>query len=93
MRIRSQDRTSRFLNSKERTIGIDRNYLDFQVEEKNGMIRKEKEKENEEGMNSKESLMYSFVFSFEFLIDHIFPFTFLSAMYQREVCKYLEALD
>ena len=54
MRIRSQDRTSRFLNSKERTIGIDRNYLDFQVEEKNGMIRKEKEKENEEGMHSKE---------------------------------------
>ena len=37
--------------------------------------------------------MYCFVFSFEFLIDHLFPSTFLSAMYQREVCKHLEALD
>lgn len=54
MRIRSQDRTSRFLNSKQRTIGIDRDYLDFQIEEKRGLIRIEKEKEKEEGMNSNE---------------------------------------
>ena len=34
MRARAQQRTERFLNARTRTMGIDKNFLDQQVEEK-----------------------------------------------------------
>ena len=49
MRERFEERTKRFLDSKKRTIGIDKAYLDKQVEEKNQQCIREKERLTDEG--------------------------------------------
>ena len=43
MRQRFEDRTKRFLDGKQRTIGVDKEYLHRQVEEKNLERIKQKE--------------------------------------------------
>ena len=49
MRNEREKRRVRFLNEKERTIGIDKDYLDQQVKEKNEQQLREKEEEAREG--------------------------------------------
>jgi hypothetical protein len=49
MRQRCQERSIKFLDSKQRTIGIDRNALDEQVEEHKRHIEQEKEEELQQG--------------------------------------------
>jgi hypothetical protein len=49
MRQRFQERTERFLNAKQRTIGIDKEFLDQQVEERNRLMMLEKEDGIQEG--------------------------------------------
>jgi len=49
MRQRFQERTERFLNAKQRTIGIDKEFLDQQVQEKNRLVILEKEVGVQEG--------------------------------------------
>lgn len=49
MRQRSFERTKRFLNAKQRSIGIDKEYLDKQVQEKNETRLLKKKEEEEEG--------------------------------------------
>ncbi len=49
MRQRFQERTVRFLNAKQRTIGIDKDFLDKQVEERNRSMMLEKETGVHEG--------------------------------------------
>jgi hypothetical protein len=44
MRQRFQERTQRFLNAKQRTIGIDKEFLDQQVNEKNMVYEEERNK-------------------------------------------------
>ncbi len=43
MRLRFEERTKRFLDAKQRTIGVDKAYLQKQVEEKNMEMLKMKE--------------------------------------------------
>jgi hypothetical protein len=49
MRQRFQERTQRFLNAKQRTIGIDKEFLDQQVNEKNMVYEEERNKSILEG--------------------------------------------
>jgi len=49
MRQRFQERTERFLNAKQRTIGIDKEFLDQQAQEKNRLVILEKEVGVQEG--------------------------------------------
>lgn len=56
MRLCSQERVARFLNSKQRTIGIDKDYLDQQVVEKNRLLLEEKRKKSEEAQYQVELL-------------------------------------
>lgn len=49
LRQRDQDRARRFLDSKTRSIGIDKNYLDKQLEEKRKLELAEKEEKVVEG--------------------------------------------
>lgn len=60
MRERSTQRTHRFLNAKQRTIGIDKNSLDQQVQEKNEILEQEKERELDYGKKRKEFACSSF---------------------------------
>jgi len=52
MRQRFQDRTQRFLNAKQRTIGIDKQFLDQQVNEKNALYEEERNKSISEGKSN-----------------------------------------
>lgn len=47
---RCEERRVRFLNARERTIGIDKEYLDKQVKEREEQRLKAKEEEAREGM-------------------------------------------
>ena len=49
MRMRFQERTERFLNAKQRTIGIDKTFLDKQVEERKQLMQHEKDSEIQQG--------------------------------------------
>ena len=49
LRQRDQDRAKRFLDAKSRSIGIDKEYLDRQVEEKRIREIEEKEEKAREG--------------------------------------------
>lgn len=49
LRQRDQDRAKRFLDAKSRSIGIDKEYLDRQVEEKRMKEIEEKEEKAREG--------------------------------------------
>lgn len=49
MRERFENRTRRFLNAKHRTIGIDKEFLNKQVEEKNDEKCRIKEEEKQYG--------------------------------------------
>lgn len=49
MRQRFEERTKRFLDAKQRTIGVDKAYLHKQVEEKNIEISKQKEDSKKDG--------------------------------------------
>lgn len=49
MRHRFEDRTKRFLDAKQRTIGVDKDYLQKQVEEKRMEVTRRKEAEKHEG--------------------------------------------
>ena len=49
LRQRDQDRAKRFLDAKSRSIGIDKEYLDRQVEEKRRKEIEEKEEKAREG--------------------------------------------
>ena len=51
MRKRFEERTKRFLNAKHRTIGIDKDFLDHQLEEKNRSLELEKQEQDEEGQS------------------------------------------
>ena len=50
MRRRYEQYTARFLNAKQRTIGIDKEYLHKQVEEKKQQQIREKEEGIQEGI-------------------------------------------
>ena len=52
MRQRFQERTQRFLNAKQRTIGIDKEFLDQQVNEKNMVYEEERNKSILEGKSN-----------------------------------------
>lgn len=58
MRERSTQRTRRFLNAKQRTIGIDKHSLDQQVQAKNEMLEQEKERELDYARRQEELCMY-----------------------------------
>lgn len=58
MRQRFQERTERFLNAKQRTIGIDKEFLDQQVEERNRLMMLEKEDGIQEAIHQEEVLEY-----------------------------------
>ena len=59
MRKRFEERTKRFLNAKQRTIGIDKEYLDKQVEEKNQYrIQEEERRVNEGGTMDKNMIVF-----------------------------------
>ena len=49
MRQRFEERTKRFLDAKQRTIGVDKEYLQKQVEEKNIEMLKKKEEGKNDG--------------------------------------------
>ena len=49
MRQRFEERTKRFLDAKQRTIGVDKEYLQQQVDEKRLEAEKQKENEKNEG--------------------------------------------
>ena len=49
MRQRFEERTRRFLDTKQRTIGVDKEYLQKQVEEKRLRVEKDKEDGKNEG--------------------------------------------
>lgn len=49
MRRRFEERTDRFLNPKQRTIGIDKEFLDHQVEERKQLIMLGKENGIQDG--------------------------------------------
>lgn len=49
MRFRFEERTKRFLDAKQRTIGVDKAYLQKQVEEKNKEMLKMKEEGKADG--------------------------------------------
>lgn len=50
MRARAQARTARFMDSRLRTMGVDKDYLDRQVHEKQEAMRLERETYMQEGM-------------------------------------------
>jgi len=58
MRRRFEERTKLFLNAKQRTIGIDKAYLDKQVREKNQHRIHEEEERVEEGTYQEELCNY-----------------------------------
>jgi len=58
MRRRFEERTDRFLNPKQRTIGIDKEFLDHQVEERKQLIMLGKENGIQEAMHQEQILKY-----------------------------------
>ncbi len=50
MRQRFEERTRRFLDAKQRTIGVDKDYLHRQVEEKRIQVEREISDGKNEGM-------------------------------------------
>lgn len=49
IRQRFEDRTKRFLDAKQRTIGVDKEYLDKQVEEKRNELKMKQQEEEYDG--------------------------------------------
>ena len=49
LRRREQDRAKRFMNAKNRSIGIDKSYLDRQIEEKRQLELAQREEKLAEG--------------------------------------------
>lgn len=90
MRKRFEERTKLFLNAKQRTIGIDKLYLDKQVHEKNQHYIQEREERIEEGRTIHEKMLHD---------DYLFPFysinrklliVYVTGVYQEELCNYLK---
>ncbi len=52
MKKRFEERTKRFLDAKQRTIGVDKEYLQKQIEEKRLESRRQKENEKCEGKSN-----------------------------------------
>ena len=55
MRQRFEERTKRFLDAKQRTIGVDKEYLQRQVDEKRLETDKQKENEMNEGKKKRKA--------------------------------------
>ena len=94
MRNRYEQYTARFLNAKQRTIGIDKEYLDKQVEEKKQQQIREKEEGLQEGISL--NLICWLLYNWKIKcssFDYIRIYRFCSlvlAEFQAQVCNYLE---
>jgi len=89
MRRRFEERTKLFLNAKQRTIGIDKAYLDKQVREKNQHRIHEEEERVEEGGTINEIFFHNMLIPFNSM-HRKFLTLYILGTYQEELCNYLK---